>query len=90
MLVVYIYTCLQMALKFLEGAARDGFAAANALIGKVTPHCFASYADSLCSVYLVQLLCCWLEQLNDYVGESLSGFLLGFLMQSLALSINTC
>jgi hypothetical protein len=27
---------LQMALKFLEGAARDGFAAAYALIGKVT------------------------------------------------------
>lgn len=53
-----VFTCLQMALKFLEGAARDGFAAANALIGKVTPHCFASYADSLCSVYLVQLLCC--------------------------------
>ena len=36
MVVVLIFTILQMALRFLEGAARDGFAAANALIGKVT------------------------------------------------------
>ena len=31
----WLLTLLQMALKFLEGAARDGFAAAYALIGKV-------------------------------------------------------
>ena len=44
--IIYIYKCiilvhiiicgpLQMALKFLSGAANEGFAAANALIGKV-------------------------------------------------------
>ena len=33
------YTC-QMALKFLEGAAKEGFAAANALIGKVVHRMF--------------------------------------------------
>ena len=32
---LYFLPSLQIALKFLLGAAKDGFAAANALIGKV-------------------------------------------------------